>query len=179
MATKKKDGWKNFRSVLLVALTVVIVSSLLIAIPINLANYFHVRFYSGFRVFLLLAGNISAYLIAVKLFGVVKPRPLFTNVRDGIVISLSWLIFFLIAFSPFDIADAPSYLCTFSFPLALAVAIAFSYLFGSDELKLKIKNYPKVFRKKRPRKPKSGGQHAGPTDNRRKTDPAPPGAPSA
>jgi hypothetical protein len=156
MTIKKKDNWKSFSSFLLFALTVIIIGPLPIVIAIRLANYFQVPLYAGLRAFLNLIGFMLAYLIGVKLFGVGKPRRLFTNLRDGVVISISWLLFFLMAFSAFDIKDSPPYLCMFSFPIAIFVAISFAYFLGTEELKQKIRKFFKGFKKKRSRKRETG-----------------------
>jgi len=162
MPVKKKGNWKNFFSFLSFAITYVIIVSLLIAIPIRVANYFHLHIYAGLIVFLLFFAHRSAFLISNKLFGIAKPRPLFTNFRDGVVISFAWLIFLLIAFSAFDIKGLPSYLCMISFPIAIFVAVSFTYLFGTDELRLKIR---KMFKKKRVRKPKQEKTNDRPIDS--------------
>ena len=163
MPVKKNNNWKNFFLLLLGMFTYVIILSLVIAIPIRVASHYHLRIFTGFRAFLVIFGTTAALLINTKLWGHEKPRPLFTNFRDGAVISLSWLIFMLLAFLPFDLSLS-DYLCAASFPLALFVAVSFSYLFGTEELKLKIRNYPKMFRRKRTLKSKSGGSDVESTD---------------
>lgn len=174
MAAKKKAVKQtiiNISKLLLSILIVGITSPLLPVFVPKLADYYQIKLLVGFRISLIFIGFFASYQICVNLLGAPKLNELFivtehfTNFRDGIVISVSYVLFFIVACLPFDLQLPFCLSFIISVPVAVLTSVSFSYLFGTDELKGKISNFLKGLKKTRTRKSKSGGTHVRTTDS--------------
>ncbi len=70
------------------------------------------------------------------------------NIRDLIVINLTIWIFFFVSFAPINATNENS--CGFIFLTVLsgaALALSFGYMFGSADLKKKIRDFPLNFKR--------------------------------
>ncbi len=174
MATKKKAVKQTIIIISKLSLSILIIGITSPLLPVfvpKLADYYQIKLLVGFRISLIFIGFFASYQICVSLLGAPKLNELFivtenfTNFRDGIVISISYILFFIVACLPFDL-ELPFCLSFFiSVPVAVLIAASFSYLFGTDELKRKISKFLKGFKKKQTRKSKSGGSHVKSTDS--------------
>jgi len=77
-----------------------------------------------------------------------KPVPIQKSIRDSSVVNLAVWILFFVAFAPLKASNENS--CGFIFLTVFSgavLAIGFCYLFGTRELKKKIREFPKTFKR--------------------------------
>ncbi len=96
----------------------------------------------------LLLMGVQLILSSPKHFFIWEPVPTSMKIGDLIVVNLAIWIFWFVAFAPINASNKNS--CGFIFLTVFsgsALALGFSYLFGTAELRKKIRDFPRNFRR--------------------------------
>lgn len=92
--------------------------------------------------------GLQLILSSSKHFFIMKPVPIKMSIGDLIVVNLAIWIFFFVAFAPINASNENS--CGLIFLTVVsgaALALCFSYLLGTAELRKKIRDFPRNFRR--------------------------------
>jgi hypothetical protein len=101
----------------------------------------------------LLVTGVQIWPIFGKVLLITKPVPIQKSIRDSIVVILAVWIFFFISFAPLNASNENS--CGFiflTFFSGAGLALGFGYLFGSADLKKKIRDFPRNFKRAKKKK---------------------------
>lgn len=135
----KQEPLKNFVILIGTIVIYVVIVPIPLIIGIKVSQFFHSKLYTGFAAPLFLLGQFLAIQILAKVFKQTKSVPLFSNWRDYIVAYFAVVVFCVIVFYPAQIGYDTLWAYFLSSIIAFPIAILSTYLFGSKDLKQRIK----------------------------------------